>query len=361
MLHDLSEARQAERAWLAEKSLSDCLLETAEILILLVDEFGTVLRCNSYVLAITGYAASELQGQSWSRLLLPEEDREAGRHLLHEARTSGTSRSGVLDLTIRTGLRRRVLWSARELGQILLLTGQDVTELQEAQRQAFQAERLAAIGQVSAGLAHEGRNSLQRIQACLSLLALRLKDQPDNLELLHRMQKAQDDLQRLFEDVRTYAIASRLQPRWCDLRQCWREAWNDLGNLRPSAELREDISDVNLFCQADAFYIKQVFRNLLENALSSGAHPIHILIHCRPDLLGVEEAICIRLRDNGPGIPAEARPQLFEPFFTTKVRGTGLGLAICKRIIEAHGGRIEASDHSDSGAEMIITLPRRGP
>src|SRR5262249_43053952 len=156
--------------------------------------------------------------------------------------------------------------------------------------------------------------------------------QPDNLDLLDRIQKAQDDLQRLFEDVGTYTIASRLQPRWCDLRQCWREAWNDLGSLRPSAELREDLAGVNLFCQGDPFYLKQVFRTLLENALASGAHPVKVLIHCRPTMLGTEEAICIRLRDNGPGIPAEVQTQLFEPFFTTKARGTGLGLAICKRI-----------------------------
>jgi signal transduction histidine kinase len=111
----------------------------------------------------------------------------------------------------------------------------------------------------------------------------------------------------------------------------------------------------------DPFYLKQVFRNLLENALSSGARPVRILIECRPAMLGDEEAICVCLRDNGPGIPAEDRAQLFEPFFTTKLRGTGLGLAICKRIVEAHGGRIEASSDTTSGAEMVITLPRREP
>jgi PAS domain S-box-containing protein len=361
MLRDVSEARQVERAWLAEKSLADCLLESAEILIFLVDEFGTILRCNSFALTVCRYSESELQGRNWSHLLLPEKERETGRQLLHEARTSGAGRSGILKLAVQAGKSRLVLWTARKLGRRMLLLGQDVTDLHEAQRQAVATERLSAIAQVSASLVHEGRNALQRIQACLSILTLRLKTQPDNLDLLGRIQKAQDDLQRLFEDVGTYTIASRLQPRWCDLRQCWREAWNDLGNLRPSAELHEDIDGINVFCQVDPFYLKQIFRNLLENALSTGAHPVRILIHCRPTLLAAEEAICIRLCDNGPGISAEARAQLFEPFCTTKARGTGLGLAICKRIIEAHGGRIEASDNSDSGAEMVITLPRRGP
>jgi PAS domain S-box-containing protein len=361
MLHDVSVARQTERAWQNEKNLSNSLLEMAEIFILLVDERGIILRCNPYTLKISGYCAEELHEQNWPHLFLPDEDREAGKRLLHEARTNGSAKSGVLALAGRTGARHRVIWSARQLGRSLLLIGQDVTELQEAQRQALQAERLATIGQVSAGLAHEARNALQRIQACVSLLTIRLNDQPENMELLGRIQKAQDDLQRLFEDVRTYAVASRLQPHWSDLRQCWREAWNDLASLRPTAELREDIAGVNPFCAVDPFYLKQVFRNLLENALSSGADPVRILIQCLPAKLGEEDAICIRLRDNGPGIPEEVRPQLFEPFFTTKLRGTGLGLAICKRIIDAHGGRIEASNEAVSGAELVITLPRRAP
>lgn len=361
VLHDVSVTRQTERALQDEKNLADCLLETAEIIILLVDEDGTILRCNPYTLTISGYSTEELHEQDWNQLLLPAEDREAGQQLLQNARATGSGKSGVLDLATRTGQRRRVAWSARKLGQWLLLIGQDVTELQEAQRQALQAERLAAIGQMSAGLAHEGRNALQRIQAGVSLLTIRLQDQPESLELLSRMQKAQDDLLRLFEDVRTYAVVSRLQLRWGDLRQCWREAWKDLSHLRPSAELSEDIDGVNPFCQLDPFYLKQVFRNLLENALASGANPVRILIQCRPASLNEGEAIGIRLRDNGPGIPPEVHPQLFEPFFTTKVRGTGLGLAICKRIIEAHGGRIEARSETVSGAELVITLPRRAP
>jgi signal transduction histidine kinase len=142
----------------------------------------------------------------------------------------------------------------------------------------------------------------------------------------------------------------------------WREAWSDLAGSPewPTAELREDVAGIDLFCQADPFYLKQVFRNLLENALSSGANPARIVIQCRPAQLETEDAICLRLCDNGPGIPAEARTRLFEPFFTTKVRGTGLGLAICKRIVEAHGGHIHVGNDSGEGAELVITLPRRG-
>jgi PAS domain S-box-containing protein len=238
----------------------------------------------------------------------------------------------------------------------------DITELRAAQQQALQAERLAAIGQMAASMAHEGRNALQRIQACLSLLTLRLHGQKENLDLLGRIQKAQDDLQHLFGDVRSYAIVPRLKRSWCQLRLIWREAWNELSGLPAwrNAELIEDVGDFEPACRVDPFYLKHVLRNLLENALHCEANPVRIVIHCRPAMLGKKEALCLCLRDNGPGIPAQIRPRLFEPFFTTKAHGTGLGLAICRRIIEAHGGQIEANGDCTAGAEIVMTLPRRG-
>ncbi|HTU89206.1 MAG TPA: ATP-binding protein [Gemmataceae bacterium] len=369
MLQDVSGARQTEREWRAEKKLADSLLETSDILILLVDEYGNILRCNPYAVKVSGYDASELQGRTWHHLLLPENEREAGRQLLYQTQSCGASRSSVLELAGRDGMRRCVLWSARQLDRSLLLIGQDVTELQEAQRQTLQAERLAAIGQMAASMAHEGRNALQRIQACLAILSIRLQGQPDNLELLGRIQKAQDDLLHLFEDVRHLAVTPRLQRCWHDLRQSWREAWNDLIGLPqwPSAQLHEEIDGFDPYCEADPFYLKHVFRNLLENALTCGASPARVVIHCHPSPAGAGDAICLRLRDNGPGIAVEARSRLFEPFVTTKTSGTGLGLAICKRIVEAHGGRIEANSPSPAeqgnesmGAEFVITLPRRG-
>jgi PAS domain S-box-containing protein len=202
MLRDISAARQTERAWLAEKSLADCLMDAAEIFIFLVNEHGRILRCNSHVLTVSGYHAEDLHGCNWWQMLLPAEDRAAARQLLERARMESSGKNALLTLAPRQGKQRTAIWSARKLGDLFLLIGYDVTELHEVQRQALQAERLAAIGAMAAGLAHESRNALQRSQACLSLLGLRLQGQPESLELLGRIEKAQDDLRRLFDDVR---------------------------------------------------------------------------------------------------------------------------------------------------------------
>ena len=223
----------------------------------------------------------------------------------------------------------------------------DLTELRSSSGSALQAERLAAVGQMAAGLAHESRNALQRSQACLALLALRLQGQQDCLDLLGRIEKAQDDLHHLFEDVRSYAVAPRLQRRWYDLRQIWREAWSELDNLpavaRPPCWKRISTASIAL---PGGPVLSQASRSQPAGkrpCVRSKPGPRHHPLPSRRTLRA-EEAICIlSLRDNGPGIPAEMRPRLVRAVFHHQSSGTGLGLAICKRIIEAHGGHIRGN------------------
>jgi signal transduction histidine kinase len=235
--------------------------------------------------------------------------------------------------------------------------GERTAELKAAQQKVLQVERLAAIGQLAAGLAHESGNALQRSQACLSVLVLKLADRPEELKLLARLQRAQDDLHSLHEEVREYAAPMHLEQRTCELAGLWREAWEDLAAQQAGrqVELREDAGGLPWQCLADPFRLRQVFRNLLENALAAGSDRVEI--HCSVADLGGREAVRVAVRDNGPGFAPGERAKLFEPFYTTKVHGTGLGLAICKRIVEAHGGRIEAG--TGPGAEIVITLPGR--
>ena len=152
-----------------------------------------------------------------------------------------------------------------------------------------------------------------------------------------------------------------MTPNTNDLRSVWREAWADLEVLRRQhhAELIEETADSDLTCEIDRFQIKRVFRNLFENALAA-TDPIRITVGCRPARLADHSAVRVSVHDNGPGFPPKVRERLFEPFQTTKTRGTGLGLAICRRIIEAHGGRIEAG-RDGPGAEIVMTLPGRIP
>lgn len=232
--------------------------------------------------------------------------------------------------------------------------------MKDAQEKALQAERLAAIGQMVTGLAHESGNALARSQACLEMLALEVEHLPEAKELIARIQKAQDHLGQLYEEVRSYAAPLKLERDVWDLAGIWRQAWSNLALARQgrNVTLREITDNLDLSCSVDQFRLEQVFRNLMENSLAACADPVVIEIQCSETQLTEQPAIQVCVRDNGPGLNAEQRQRVFEPFYTTKTKGTGLGMAIAARIVEAHGGRIAVGPGNGRGAEIVITLPR---
>ncbi len=233
-------------------------------------------------------------------------------------------------------------------------------ELRESQQRALQAERLAAIGQTVAALAHEGRNALQRADGCLLRLDLRLGDRPGERDLVGRARAALADLEHLFDDVRNYAAPLRLDRQACDLRALWRAAWEQVAGQRPGrdARLEEVPGGPEPVCEGDPFRLGQVFTNLFANALDACPGPARVAVSWREADLGGRPALAVTVADNGPGFTPEQRQRALEPFYTTKAKGTGLGLAIAGRVVEAHGGSI-ALGGGDGGARVTLTLPRR--
>ncbi len=233
----------------------------------------------------------------------------------------------------------------------------DVTDRKEAEQRAIHAERLAAVGQMVAGVAHESRNALQQIQACAQLLDWQLAGDSPKQELIADLQRAQDRLHRLFDELRGFSSPRHLELRPCNLCTIMTDAWSAIESQRAGrdadlCELHADLPPV----MADPFQLEQVFRNILENALAACDDPVRIEVDCHEVANDDVQALEILIRDNGPGLTPEQQQRIFEPFFTTKTRGTGLGMAIVKQIVEAHGGAI-AARNAATGAEFSITLP----
>jgi signal transduction histidine kinase len=234
-----------------------------------------------------------------------------------------------------------------------------VHDMQQAELRAHQAERLSAIGEMMTAIAHESRNALQRIQAGVDMLSFEIPKQSEARKDLRCIERAREDLQRMFEELRSYAAPIKLDMSKCGLAGVWRQAWSHLRTAQAggNAELHEETNGVDLTCPVDAFRIEQVFRNLMENSLAACGDAARVEIKCHESSLNGEPAVCVSVRDNGPGLSAEQKDRMFEAFFTTKSSGTGLGMAIAERIIDAHQGTIRVGDHDD-GAEFVITLPR---
>ena len=242
-------------------------------------------------------------------------------------------------------------------GDVLRESIERVLHARHRDRERLQTTRLAAIAEAMTGLSHESRNALQRGQASLDLLIDELSGRPEAMRLVERIQSAQDDLHRLYEDVKEYASPVRLTPVPCHVnelvRQTAKEVSARIGGTQLS--LTESSQTPDLQCRADPYALRVVFRNLLNNALAA-TDDVAINITYRDATLSGRPALQVTIADNGPGISDRIRPQVFKEFFTTRPRGTGLGLAICRRLIEAHRGRIEFGI-PDQGTEVRVTLP----
>jgi PAS domain S-box-containing protein len=344
------------------------LVEAAPCLIVILRPDATVAYLNRFAEETTGFRAAEVLGRDFLTTFLEPDVRPLVAERIRESLAGAPSRDFEHRVCCKDGSQRWVIWNAQRLpdyegGPALLRVGIDVSSLKQAQERTLQAERLAAIGQMMTGLAHESGNALARSQACLEMLTLEVQDRPEALDLVARIQKAQDHLRQLYEEVRGYAAPLKLEREPCPLAAVWRQAWANLAVLRQGrrAELREECEGVDLRLAVDPFRLEQVFRNMFENSLAACQDPVTITVACADCALEGRAGVRVAVRDVGPGFNPEQRRRIFEPFFTTKTKGTGLGMAIARRIVEAHGGQIAVGPPGAGGAEIVLTLPREGP
>ncbi|MBX3419488.1 MAG: hypothetical protein KF851_17940 [Pirellulaceae bacterium] len=219
-----------------------------------------------------------------------------------------------------------------------------------------QAERLASIGQMVTGLAHESRNALQRSQASLEALLLDIDDRPDALTQARNIQVALDHLHMLYEEVRNYAAPIILDRESIDAEKIIIMVWDDLkpswSQYQTQVEFRYR-GVAPCVINVDRYRMVQVLTNLFQNAIEAAG--TQGKVRCTVTCIGGNQ-VDVAIEDDGPGVEGNVVPKIFEPFFTTKSKGTGLGLAIAQRIVEAHGGRIQASRSELGGAKFCFSL-----
>ena len=364
--HDITARRDAEQQLrLLDTAITD--LEEG-VLISRVGETwfdSQIAFANQALSTITGYTLEELvgctcqifEGTSTDRRVVEDLDRHvsAGDAVTREIVIQTRDNSQTL-----IELHLSPVNDADGARTHTVATLRDISERKLAEERALRAERLTAIGTAMTGLAHESRNALQRSQASLDMLsAIVGNDDPDTGKLIQRIQTAQDDLHRLYEDVREYARPIRVETTPKRLNELLHQAWDELIVKRDGrdAKLTEKSETDNLICPVEPFLIRQVFRNILDNSLAACTDPVCITVTWQDATLGSQSALQVSLHDNGPGLEPESHQKLFEEFFTTKTHGTGLGLAIVKRFTDAHSGTLTIGE-SSNGLELVITLPR---
>jgi PAS domain S-box-containing protein len=246
-------------------------------------------------------------------------------------------------------------------GVICLLT--DLTELASLQKQMQLKENLAALGELSAGIAHEFKNAL----ATISGYAQMIQSESSNPEAADNAEKILEqtrNITKVVAEFLKYARPLDISDEQVSLEPVIERVVSEVGEAIPNVRLRfEGPFGV---VAGDESFLRQAFLNLTRNAAEAcysapnGGKVIVRSENLQRDGTGYQR---ITIFDNGPGISRDALLKLFRPFFTTKPNGTGLGLAVVQKIILQHGGQVEARNRQEGGAAFIVTLPlsRRAP
>ena len=359
-------------------------METAVEAIITINESGIVEWFNKTAERMFGYAEAEVVGRNVRLLMPPPYSDEHDQYLANYLRTGqkkiigigrevfGKRKDGTcfpIQLAVTEVLMEGSRFFTGFIQDITEKNAADIAlrrkheELLSTQHKLIQSERLAAIGEAMTRLAHESRNALQRSQVCLELLDERLADRPQDKELLNEIQRSQDGLHRLYEEVRRFAAPVIIEPMFRHVGKVVHESWDDLAANRAGRDVRftEKSTCEDLRCEIDTFALGQVFRNIFDNALAACADPVVITVQYRAVEHNGSSSLEVAIHNNGPTLTAEQREKVFNPFFTTKRTGTGLGMAIASRIVDAHHGQISVKSGDGAGAEFVIVVPRKQP
>ena len=236
---------------------------------------------------------------------------------------------------------------------------QTIEQLQLARREAARAERLAVVGELAAGVAHEVRNPLTSVKLLIQAIA---RNQPPGATDEQRLQIAQQEIARIeatIQELLDFARPPKLRRVQHDVRETLRRALNLVAGraLQGGVSVHEEMGAKPLVVDGDPDQLHQVFINLFLNAIEAmpagGLLQICAGLHAAADCDQLQVVVC----DSGTGIPEQVMSRLFQPFVTSKERGIGLGLAISRQIVQEHGGRLTGRNAPTGGAVFVVEAP----
>jgi signal transduction histidine kinase len=254
----------------------------------------------------------------------------------------------------------------RAIGAVMFF--KDLTQVEQLEERERLRDRLASLGEMAAGIAHELKNPLAGIEVMAGLLRRQVPDSPDAQSLLADIISESKLANAIVVEMLEFVRPLRLQVERTDLDTVLHQAITlaetkaARGAVSVAVELPADLPMI----EGDEHQLCQVFTNLLANAFEALDGKGHIAIAGATTVIGEDPAmtglhqparmVVVDVTDDGPGVPAELTDKIFDPFFTTKPQGSGLGLAIVRKIVDAHDGRIDVNS-SPAGTRFRVTLP----
>jgi two-component system NtrC family sensor kinase len=361
-LRDVTETRRAHQELARSESRYRHLFEDASDAIMTFDSLGRFTSVNDAGERISGFQREELIGKFFGPLLPIS---ELPRAVLEFRRALSGSPGQFESVVVRKDGERRhitITYSCPQRSREVLCVIRDATDEKQLQQQLVQSEKMAAIGQLVSGVAHELNNPLASISAFAQLM---LSDNNLTAEDRHATDVISGEAKRaarIVHNLLTFARQHKAEKTFANINQVVENTLELRGydlNVR-GIQIERAYADPAPSTMVDAYQLQQVLLNLVTNAeqamasVETGRHRLTVRTRSEGD------AIRIEIEDSGPGIPPDSLERIFNPFYTTKPvgHGTGLGLSISLGIIGEHGGRIWADNVVAGGAKFCIDLPR---
>jgi PAS domain S-box-containing protein len=354
------------------------IVDQANVLVVATDLSGRVVVWNRALSRLTGFPRETVVGRDLSPWLSEAGTPELAQIMKQVATGCDLSNCevrlpSVSGTTARAAFNVATVRAQGGRPSAILAVGQDVTALRVLQNQVIHAEKLATVGQIAAGVAHEINNPLTSIQACVEAVLNKatMATQgrvPNQIELvdverLKRIQDGAERIRRFTHDLVGYARPSRVEIERLDLNEVVEHALSFCEHIfaEAKAKLDRDLAPDLPPVRAVRDQIMQVVTNLATNAAQAlGANGGTIRVRTFHD---GDITVGLAVTDTGSGIRQEHRASIFDPFFTTKPAGsgTGLGLSVVRNIVYAHGGQITFQSQLGSGTTFLVTLPVSHP
>jgi two-component system, NtrC family, sensor histidine kinase AtoS len=248
----------------------------------------------------------------------------------------------------------------------------DLTRVEQLEERERLRDRLAAVGEMAAVIAHEVKNPLAGIEVMAGVLRRKIPDSPEAQAALTGIINDAKMANAIVQEVLEFVRPIRLEVERTSVQDAVMAAVQQMaavqhadtkarrGNIQVAVGLSESLPQI----RADRHQLTQLVTNLLINAFEAMSGEGRVSVTANPAWLEHEteprEAVLLEVADDGPGMPAEVAERVFEPFYTTKTQGSGLGLAIVRRIVDAHDGRIDLRTAAGRGTLIRVTLPVSG-
>jgi PAS domain S-box-containing protein len=361
--------RRAEDRAAHVEDYNENILQSVASGVVTFDRDRRVTTCNAAAEKILGLRAGEAVGCDCEEVFGP--DGRIGQLLTRSLESRESVSRQELELRRRDGRR---IWvgvslsllrdrSGEPIGSTVVFT--DLTEIKTLQRQVEFKRRLEELGEISAGIAHEFRNSMGTIVGLAKLLSKRVGADSPHRETVEGMLRELTAMDRLIEELLGLGRATALNVQPVPIEPLLRSVTDQiLSSRRESASGRcrvaWSIGAGLVQAAGDEILLQRVFGNLVQNAVEAMPDGGEVIVSAGvvgSDAKSGPTAIEVGITDNGPGIPKEQLDRIFLPFYTTKERGTGMGLALVHKIVSAHGGRIEVESEEGKGTTFRITLP----